>query len=61
MPEIVSVDEAARELGLSRTTIFKFLREGKVARYRREGDRRTLVDRNELAQLVEPKRVGNGL
>ena len=55
--EIVSVDEAARVLGLSRTTIFKFMREGKLARYRREGDRRTLVDQEELARLVEPRRV----
>jgi len=57
VPDIISVDEAARALGLSRTTVFKFLRQGKLARYRREGDKRTLVDRQELTQLVEPRRV----
>lgn len=55
MPDLVSVDEAAQEFKRSRKTIFAWLREGRLTRYRSEGDRRTLVDRGEIRRLVEPR------
>ena len=56
MPDdVVPVDVAAREHGLHRDTIFKWLREGRLQRYRAVGERRTLVSRNELRQLTEPR------
>ena len=62
MPEgddLLSVDEAVVEFRRSRKTIFGWLRDGRLTRYRSEGDRRTLVSRSELRQLVEP-RPANG-
>ena len=56
MPDdVIPVDVAAREHGLHRDTIFKWLREGRLQRYRAVGERRTLVSRSELRQLTEPR------
>jgi hypothetical protein len=54
-PSLVSVDEAVREFGRSRFVFFQWLREGKLTRYRSAGDRRTLVDRDEIRRLIEPR------
>jgi len=53
--DFISVDEAAVEFQRSRKTIFGWLKEGRLTRYRSEGDRRTLVSRRELRDLVEPR------
>jgi excisionase family DNA binding protein len=53
--DFISVDEAAIEFHRSRKTIFGWLKEGRLTRYRSEGDRRTLVSRRELRDLVEPR------
>jgi hypothetical protein len=53
--DLISVDEAVVEFRRSRKTIFGWLKEGRLTRYRSEGDRRTLVSRRELRDLVEPR------
>jgi hypothetical protein len=53
--DLLSVDEAVVEFRRSRKTIFGWLQEGRLTRYRSEGDRRTLVSRRELRKLVEPR------
>jgi excisionase family DNA binding protein len=55
VPDLVSVDEAVHEFRRSRKTIFGWLRDGKLTRYRSTGDRRTLIDRDQLQRLIEPQ------
>ena len=50
----LSVQEASAEFHVGCTTIFKYIREGKLQRYGRAMDRRTLLDRQELKDLLEP-------
>jgi hypothetical protein len=49
--------ESDTEFKLSVPGIFKFLREGRLRRYKRWGDRRTFVDRRELSKLLRPRVV----
>jgi hypothetical protein len=56
--ELISVDQAADEFRLSRGVIFKYLREGRLRRWGRTGDRRTFIDRQELRRLVRPRIKG---
>lgn len=59
MPEdLLPVDVAAKEFSVHRDTIFKWLREGRLQRYRAAGERRTLVSRKELRKLTQPKPTG---
>jgi len=53
----MSVAEAAREFKLSEAALFKYLRQGKIRRWRRTGDRRTFVERQELKKLLKPRVV----
>ncbi len=46
------VDEAAKEFGVSRSTLQRLMREGKLSRYVRTGDRKAYVDRDELRELL---------
>lgn len=54
-PDLVSVDEAVREFGRSRFVFFVWLREGKLTRYKSAGDRRTLIDRTEVREIIKPR------
>ena len=54
---MISVAEAAREFKLSEAAVFKYLRQGKIKRWRRTGDRRTFVERGEMKRLVQPRVV----
>jgi hypothetical protein len=58
-PDLISVDEAVLEFRRSRKTIFGWLAEGQLRRYRSAGDRRTLVSRRELAEIVRPRVLGD--
>jgi predicted site-specific integrase-resolvase len=52
---LVSTDDAVREFGIGKSTLYRWLREGLLDRYRRRGDRRTFVDREQLERLIEPQ------
>lgn len=52
--EHLSVDEAAAELGVSRATLWKWLRRHEIQTFRALGDRRTLLSRSDIARLREP-------
>lgn len=52
-----SIDEARREYQVGRNLLFRLLKEGKLTRYKREGDRRTLLSRQELDRLFTPRPV----
>jgi hypothetical protein len=53
--DLISVDEAALEFHRHRKTIFEWLQKGLLVRYVSLGDRRTLVSRSAVAELVRPR------
>jgi predicted site-specific integrase-resolvase len=53
--EFLVMAEAARHYGIGRTRLFAFVRDGKLRRYRREGDRRTWLSVEELERLLRPR------
>jgi excisionase family DNA binding protein len=52
--DYLSVDEAAAELGMSRATLWKWLKRREVGTFRLLGDRRTLLRRVDVERLKEP-------
>jgi len=55
MPNVKSLDDAARLSGVHRRTIQRWLWEGKLTGYRIPGDRRRYVDMGELESLRTPQ------
>ncbi len=53
---LLSIEEAARFLGLSRTTLYELIRGGKLKPVRLAG--RTLFDPADLSDLVEQAKLG---
>lgn len=51
MPRLVPVNEAAKELGIGSSTIFRYLRLGLIKKHKRQLDRKTYVDIDELREL----------
>jgi DNA-binding transcriptional MerR regulator len=49
----IPVDEAAKRVGLSRNTIFRYIAIGLLKRYTSPLDRKTYVDLDELKRLRE--------
>ena len=60
--EYITVEDATRELGIRRATMFKLLKERDVTRYKVPGERRVLILRRDLEELRKPvprpKRTG---
>lgn len=50
----LSVDEAAAELGVSRATVYKWIKRQEIGTFRIVGDRRTLLRRADVEKLKEP-------
>jgi len=58
LPDWISIPDAAQESGLSRATLYRLLRQGKLRRYRRAAGRlRTYVDRAEVRRLTRVRPV----
>ena len=60
MPTWRTLDNAAKEAGISRRTISKWVSQGKLRLYARAGDRKHYVDLDEIEKLrefraIEPK------
>jgi hypothetical protein len=51
--DLISADDAVRIYKVGKSTLFTWLREGRLQRYRRRGDRRTFVSRGELVRFLE--------
>jgi excisionase family DNA binding protein len=49
----VPIAEAAERLGVSRDTLERLIRAGRLKRYRRFGDRKTYVDLDEAKQVLD--------
>jgi hypothetical protein len=53
MPDLVPLQQAAGEFGVNPATLHRYIKKGKLKRWRREMDKRTYVDRDELRRLLE--------
>jgi excisionase family DNA binding protein len=57
MPTWRSLDEAAKQTGVSRRTLTRWVAEGKLRAYKRAGDRRRYVDLDDLRKLQQLRPV----
>lgn len=55
MPPYKNLDDAARELGIPRRTLQRWIGSGKLTGYKIEGDRRRYVDLAEVKRLRKPR------
>jgi hypothetical protein len=55
VPDLVPLEEAAAEFHVSQSSLYRWIREGLLERYRRRGESRTLIDRDQLRKVVEPR------
>lgn len=54
MEDLIPIREAAKEFGIHRVTLHRYIRVGLLKAHRRRGfDRRTYVDRNEIRRFLE--------
>jgi transposase-like protein len=52
------VTDVAREFGIGRTTLYRLIRKYKLDVYRREGDRRSYVNREEVQRIMRLRPKG---
>jgi DNA-binding transcriptional MerR regulator len=55
MPRWRTITDAARESGVSRRTLERWLRAGLLTRYVIRGDRRTYIDLDQIKGLRKPR------
>lgn len=55
LPDLVPLQVAAQEFGVSRTTLYNYVRLGRLKRYRKAMDRRTFLDRAQLRRLTRAR------
>ena len=54
--DLLTVEQAARYLQLSQSSIRSYIRQGKLKAFRVAGKRKVLIPRDELLKLLEPAR-----
>lgn len=54
---LISIEAAAAEFGIHRTTLFRYVAEGRLVRHRLLGDRKTYVSRPDVLRLVDSPAV----
>lgn len=57
MPNLKSIDEAAKIAKVSRRLLQQWMTETKLKRWKVPGDRRRFVDMDEIRRLKEPRQV----
>jgi len=57
MEAVIAIQDAAREFGLSRDTLDRMAERGRIKKYRRDGDKRVFVDREELKAALSYRPV----
>ncbi len=50
----VALDDAAKELGISRALLWRLVKQRGITRYKQPGERRTLMKRADMVGLREP-------
>jgi predicted site-specific integrase-resolvase len=55
LADLAPLQELATEFKVSRTTIYKYIRAGRLTTYSKGMDRRTFLDRNQLRRLMRPQ------
>ncbi len=55
--EYVDLSQAAEELGVTRQTLYRLMKDREIPRFRRPGNIRTMMRRVDLEQLREPVRI----
>lgn len=54
---MIPLQQAAREFGVDPATLYRYLKAGRLTRYRRAMDVRTYVDRAQIKRLLKPRPV----
>jgi excisionase family DNA binding protein len=54
--DLLTVEQAAKYLQLSQSSIRSYIRQGKLKAFRVAGKRKVLIPHNELLKLLEPAR-----
>lgn len=57
VPDLVPVHDAATEFQVGSATLWRYLADGRLTRYRRGLDRKTYLDRRQLRSLLRPRAV----
>lgn len=55
-----SLDDAAKQTGIGRRTLSRWISQGRIKGYTIAGDRRRFVDLDEIKKLREPKEIEPG-
>lgn len=55
MPELVTLNEAVETYSVSKSSLFRWLRQGALIRYRRKGQKAILIDARELRRILKPQ------
>lgn len=50
--DAIPLTQAVTEFKISESTLYRMIRAGELTRYRRRGDRRTFVDREQLQAVL---------
>jgi excisionase family DNA binding protein len=51
------IDEVAEALGVGRATLFRMIKREQIAKYKRQGDRRTFVDDEQVRRALGFQRI----
>lgn len=57
MPDLIPLVQAAADFGVDRATIYRYLKAGRLKRYKKGMDRRTYIDREQLKKILRPRVV----
>lgn len=55
--DLIPLSRAVEEFKISRSTLYEYIKAGRLTRYRQVGERRTLLDRQEIKRLLQPRKV----
>jgi predicted DNA-binding transcriptional regulator AlpA len=55
--DLVPVADAVAEFQVSRSTLYKLIQRGDLNRYRKVGEKRTLLDRRQVRRVLRPRLV----
>ena len=57
MRDLIPLVQASTEFGVGQATLYAYLKDGRLKRYKRGMDRRTYLDRDELTKVMTPRVV----